>query len=125
MNHFVGTHRKIPLKGSPNSIYLWDLVLTQIKRFATPGCMIPVYYVHSPETEQAPITYFKKAEQSLWQAPSCTLPCSFGIQVPIKMQIPIDLKNFNLQCIENWEITKKKLVMTLDSEKDVRPTNSY
>ena len=125
MNHFVGTHRTIPLKDSPNSIYLWNLVLTQIKRFATPGCMIPVHYVHSPETEQAPITYLKKAEQSLWQAPSCTLHCSFGIQVPIKMQIPIDLKNFNLQCIENREITKEKLVITLDSEKGVRSTNSY
>ena len=87
---YVGTERNLGLKSSPGRERSWQDLEVLVKRYASPGATVKVFYLHSTDDVQQPVATITKSINSHFQAPDCTMAPMNGIVLPINMRIPIE-----------------------------------
>ena len=121
---FVGTARVARVKNLDSQEKFWDPLQNLIKRFASPGATIQVHCLHSETDLLEPVGSVIKEANTLFQAPSCTLPPRNGIRLPVYMRIPIERGVLGSESLRGWEVLRRHLTAEIRAKTTGHPMQS-
>ena len=84
-----------------------------IKRYASPGAAVKVFYLHSIGDVEQPVATITKSAHSHFQAPDCTMAPMNGILLPTNMRIPIEPGVLCNQVLTGWRQMHTRLFRAL------------